>query len=230
MKKNVMMRLASGLLVAVLLTTCAISGTFAKYVTTGYAEDSARVAKWGVEIVADGSTFGHFYKAADGKVDYSYNAATDSVASSNGEKVIAPGTNGSVAGLTINGVPEVDTKVSFTADVTLANWDADSAYYCPLVVTVTTINNGAAPVVTPIYGMAYGSATEFENAIEAEVLKATAYFEANTAIDDNSLSIAWEWPFEGGMGQDNEKDTDLGNAATAATVAIRVTATVEQVD
>ena len=46
MKKNRMMRVASALLVAVLLTTCAISGTFAKYVSTATGEDAARVAYW----------------------------------------------------------------------------------------------------------------------------------------------------------------------------------------
>ena len=40
MRKNKAMRLASGLLVAVMLTTCIISGTFAKYVTTNKAEDT----------------------------------------------------------------------------------------------------------------------------------------------------------------------------------------------
>ena len=44
MKKNKMMRIASVLLVAVILTTCAISGTFAKYVTSGNGSDNARVA------------------------------------------------------------------------------------------------------------------------------------------------------------------------------------------
>ena len=47
MKKNTMMRLASVLLIAVLMSTCAISGTFAKYVTSDSSSDSARVARWG---------------------------------------------------------------------------------------------------------------------------------------------------------------------------------------
>lgn len=47
MKKNAMMRIASVLLVAVLLTTCSISGTFAKYVSEASGEASARVAYWG---------------------------------------------------------------------------------------------------------------------------------------------------------------------------------------
>lgn len=45
MRKNRMMRAASALLVAVLMTTCTISGTFAKYVTSADSTDTARVAK-----------------------------------------------------------------------------------------------------------------------------------------------------------------------------------------
>ena len=61
MKKNVMMRVASVLLVAVLLTTCAISGTFAKYTTQDSASDKARVAKWGVELQVVGNLYGDTY-------------------------------------------------------------------------------------------------------------------------------------------------------------------------
>ena len=53
MKKNVMMRLASFLLVAVLISTSAISGTYAKYVTEATAKDTARVAAFGVQVAAD---------------------------------------------------------------------------------------------------------------------------------------------------------------------------------
>ncbi len=50
MKKNTMMRIASVLLVAVVLTTCAISGTFAKYTSEKEVSDSATVAKWSFEV------------------------------------------------------------------------------------------------------------------------------------------------------------------------------------
>ena len=65
MKKNRIMRLASILLVCVLLTTSVISGTFAKYTTSQDASDSARVAHWG------------FNAAADFDLDL-FNASTDS--------------------------------------------------------------------------------------------------------------------------------------------------------
>ena len=43
MKKNKMMRAASALMVATLLTTSVISGTFAKYVTSVNSSDWARI-------------------------------------------------------------------------------------------------------------------------------------------------------------------------------------------
>ena len=50
MKKNRMMRLAAFLLVCVLLTTSVISGTYAKYVSTATATDTAKVAKWQINV------------------------------------------------------------------------------------------------------------------------------------------------------------------------------------
>lgn len=38
-----------------MLTTCMTAGTFAKYTTSDSANDSARVAKFGVTVTADGS-------------------------------------------------------------------------------------------------------------------------------------------------------------------------------
>ena len=66
MKKNRMMRLASILLICVLLTTSVISGTFAKYVTADTGSDNARVAKWGVELIVTGDNlFSNSYNGVD---------------------------------------------------------------------------------------------------------------------------------------------------------------------
>ena len=59
MKKNRMMRLASILLVCVLLTTSVISGTFAKYTSTVAATDTARVAKWDWAFIIDEQSLTH---------------------------------------------------------------------------------------------------------------------------------------------------------------------------
>jgi len=110
MKKNRMMRLASGLLVAVLLTTCVISGTFAKYVSEAEATDTARVAKWNVSVVDKDSqnfTFNLF------------NTIKDSDGQSNETDVdadlIAPGTSGEFE-IALSSDSEVtfDYKVDYT--------------------------------------------------------------------------------------------------------------------
>lgn len=120
MKKNVLMRAASGLLVATMLTTCAISGTFAKYVTQDNGGDVARVAKWGVIVQVEGDLYGENY------LDKPVNTATDesedkaSVSSKlNGAiggtaNLVAPGTKSDDTpySFSINGTPEVDSQTT----------------------------------------------------------------------------------------------------------------------
>jgi len=129
MRKNKMMRAASALLVAVLLTTSTISGTFAKYVTETKASDAARVAKWGVELQVVGNLYGDSYEDVDGtnsnkivenKGDVtvqSYNTANDNNAV-NGDDVVAPGTeNEDGFTFSLNGRPEVDGLVTHSIEV-----------------------------------------------------------------------------------------------------------------
>jgi hypothetical protein len=113
MKKNTIMRIASVLMVATLITTCAISGTFAKYVTRAEGKDSARVAKWGVLLTVDGGAFADKYAATDEA--YLEDGGVYSVVSSvEGEQVVAPGTSAEEANLayvaTVKGTPEVATR------------------------------------------------------------------------------------------------------------------------
>lgn len=119
--KNKMMRIASVLLVAALITTCAISGTFAKYVTKVEGTDSARVAKWGIVLTVDGNAFAEKYAAEDeayleAKGEFSV------VSSEEGEKVVAPGTNSELVKdnyvATVKGTPEVATRYTLEGKVT----------------------------------------------------------------------------------------------------------------
>lgn len=107
MRKNKMMRAASALMVAVLLTTCTISGTFAKYVTEASGSDEARVAKWGVEVSAiSNELFAETYAANDENTKIATTVVAD-------EKVVAPGTTHANGGLkfVLKGEPEVATRV-----------------------------------------------------------------------------------------------------------------------
>ena len=107
MKKNKMMRIASILMVATLITTCAISGTFAKYVTQAEGEGQARVAKWGIVLTMKGDElFKSEYETDD---ENGYKGL--SVKAENEDKLVAPGTTGGDDFLaTVKGTPEVATR------------------------------------------------------------------------------------------------------------------------
>lgn len=220
MKKNKMMRIASVLLVAVILTTCAISGTFAKYVTSGNGSDHARVAKFGVTVTGTANTFKETYA----KDDTSVTLIGNSVVST--EDVVAPGTSGSMAAFSITGTPEVAVRVKFEGTLELGDkWvDSTSAYYCPIEVTVGD---------QTYKGKDYTSADLFETAVNDKIAEYTNDYEANknlSTIGADAPAISWKWAFEGNS---DDNDTYLGKQAAdgnAATISLAVTATVTQID
>lgn len=236
MKKNVMMRAASVMLVLVLLTSSVISGTFAKYVTSETGTDSARVAKWGVNITAEGTTFAESY---DGVGDGNDAADTANVTvrsdktHGNVNDLVAPGTKGDMAAIALSGKPEVDVRITYSADVTLTGWEYKDEYYCPLIIY---INN------TPYYAAGAENAESFAATIENAIADYAQEYDANTdlsTVGNANLKVSWEWPFETVIDGElcDEKDTYLGDAAAgeyagkgAATISIEVTTTATQID
>ena len=227
MKKNKMMRAASALLVAVLLTTSVISGTFAKYVTEKTGFDTARVAKFGVEITAATDMFYSSYE--DTFKTYEANEQTAEIrvqADSSNTDVVAPGTNGKLAGFAVTGTPEVDVRVTYDATLELTNWVVDGDEYMPLVFKVN--------------GKEYKICSETANiasliaAVEEAIEKSDAVYHTNTdlSVVNDDVTVEWAWPFSTGDFND-AKDTKLGNAAVgdnAATVKLTVKTTIEQLD
>lgn len=230
MKKNKMMRLASLLLVCVLLTTSVISGTFAKYTTSEKGSETARVAKFGVEVEAE--SFGMFdveYKTDDTKATFTGDYSVQS-GKTDKDDVLAPGTEGEFANIKITGTPEVAVDVDIKATVALSdNWIADGDFYCPVVVTVGDVD---------FSGLEYDSAAEFAAAIKAEIDGKSAQYAPNTDLskhyDTNNLDLSWAWAFEGADGskQTDIKDTQLGNKAVEQdlTIFIGVEIVVDQID
>lgn len=210
MTKNMMMRIASVLLGAVLITTCIIGGTLAKY-TTSYSltSTSAQVAKWGVTITADG----------DDKVLFDKTEGTGeniSVKASGEYNVVAPGMTGSISNFTISGTPEVAFEVTYDATIDLGdNWMVEDAFYCPLVFTI------GGDVVS---GLDYNTAVAFENALKA-ALPANDQYAAGDTVNQE-ISISWDWAFNG----DHVKDTVLGNAVPKPSIQFDLTVTASQLD
>lgn len=236
-KNNALMRASGILLVLTLGTSCFVGGTFAKYVTENQGTDAARVAKWGVDVEVTGDGFSTTYE----KDDVSATVGTNTVISSNTDKVVAPGTDGTFGGVKITGRPEVAVKVETTATVDLSGWNVASGdgFYCPLKFTIggKTIN-----------GLDYSSDTaggegSFENAIKEAIQNATTKeLAAGTDLSTvgKDITYSWEWPFEGATGsaasQSDELDTLLGDNAADGDdsndpkVNITVKTTVTQID
>ena len=217
MKKNWTMRVGVALVALTLITSCFVGGTFAKYTTAGTGTDSARVAKFGVTVTANGNMFTDKYDTAD-------DSAT--VVGQGGVKVVAPGTRGNMASMTLLGVPEVDVKVTYEATVELNdNWvDAAGNFYFPLDIFV---NNQEVELSGATNEEAVTSAVA--NAIN----KYSKTYEAGTnlsTVGTDSLAISWKWDYEG---NDDVKDTFLGDQANngnAGEITIGVKTTVTQVD
>ncbi len=237
MRKNKMMRTASGLLAATLLTTSVISGTFAKYTTAAFGNDSARVAKFGVTITADGTMFAKEYNTDN---EDSVAAIAKSVIASGGDEannVVAPGTKGDLTKVTISGTPEVAVYVAYEPTLTLTGWTLENGNaYCPIVFTVGEETYG-------LTGMKDANGTEVENAsesiadlktaVEGAIKACSKDYAPNTDLStktDDFADVSWNWAFENDA---DEKDTWLGNQAvngTASTVELSVKTTVTQID
>lgn len=203
MKKNVMLKIAAVLLVAVLLSTCAISATFAKYVSeTDSDSATARVAKWGmtVDTVAT-SKFAKVYASGSGTV----NATAE---------VVAPGTKGDlVFTSTVSGVneTEVSARVIYVCEVTYEGFEIDGAKYMPIKFYVNGDTENAYTLDT------LGAAvSQYKSAIIAA--DATA-----NAVD--TITISWAWDFET---SNDDEDTALGSNAEDNTFTITLTAQVVQ--
>lgn len=239
MSKNRLMRAGSILAVAAVISTSAVSGTFAKYVTEGKSEGTARVAKWGVKVSAESDAFKKTYTTKD-TIDGITNSVEATV------EVVAPGTEGTLAAASITGTPEVAVNVSYGPTVTDGkildlgdNWvyndGTSDTYYCPLRITVGT---------TEYFGMTYTSAADFETAVNDAIKAYSKNYKANTNLadqGDDSINISWKWDFETTETTETKKQTDvkdtyLGDLAANAdtnddpTIKLNLKTTVTQID
>lgn len=214
MKKNIAMRIAAILFILTMISTCAFSSTFAKYVTSGSSSDTARVAKWGVVINYDNYDA---FEANYNNTVISADATTE---------VVAPGTSGSLVGISISGTPEVAVEVKYTGVFDVTGWyidhDGNGVYdyfYCPLEIKVGS---------TTFKGTNYGSDTKFEEKVNEAIAEYVATYAANTDLSGASAPvITWKWAFEG---NNDAHDTMLANLAVLPTVSIEITTTITQID
>lgn len=221
--KNKLMRLASAMLVLTLLSTCAVSGTYAKYVTEASASDTARVAKFGVQIATTtNSLFATSY--TKDVSDTKYAAITNSVNSSGTDSVVAPGTSKSGSTyFNITGTPEVAVEISYgveikdgkepvvpagtykdwtTADTT-DNFTTTAAYY-PVKFTLKQGNDTL---------LEDGTLTQLQTVLQSKTIVCPPNTNLAT-LGEQSFTLSWAWDFEDSTVTDvNKLDTLLGQVA-----------------
>ncbi|MBQ4136543.1 MAG: hypothetical protein IJD67_00390 [Clostridia bacterium] len=206
MKKNKMMRIASVLLVAVLLSTCAISGTFANYTTTQTATATATVAKWDIEVdgtdIAVTSAPTITFDLAETWTDYDGSTETEV-----SNKLLAPGTAGSF-----------DFKITNNSEVS-------AKYNVSLQESITNLPGTVAEGDFPVE---YST----DNAHWSKDIT-DAVASGNLAMEggETTVTVYWRWQF---LETDaaNAIDTALGiqGQTAAPVVTITATITVEQVN
>lgn len=178
MKKINTTKIMALLFSACLITSSFVGSTLAKYVTTAEANDTARVAKWGVVLQADGNLYGDDYIDA---IDLSNNAATLAVMSNDDTNVVAPGTNNADGlAFAVNGTPEVATKL--TAKIEAENIYLSKGTYAVMVkapeVTADSFKDGTYYTEdsgTYALATAFAAGTEYYTMTDKVVLGATYY-------------------------------------------------------
>lgn len=240
MMKNRAMRMAMGTGAAVLLTMGVISGSFAKYITSGNGTDSARAAKFGVTVTANGNMFASEYETDDKN---SAGAIANSVISSGGtdDHVIAPGTKGELLNAAITGKPEVAVKVSYEPTLELNGWeyvddDSTSSEYFPIIFKVGDKRYGMKGIKDST-GAAIANGSSSIDELKENVVNAIKGYSKNYAANTDlsvatadCVNVSWEWAYSGNS---DEKDTYLGNQAAAnkaSTVELSLITTVTQID
>lgn len=194
MKKNKFLKVAGAVFTMCLITTCAIGTTFAKYTTGSSASDTARVAKWGVEVSASGTMFGTAYQdtiVSDGKTEATVQSNHNISYAAN---VVAPGTmNNTGIQIKVEGQPEVEFTVK--AEVTTAASDI-------------SLNKGTYGVMVKAEGVNYATNFAGEKIYYYDGAKYVAatltYYEANptatyykltdkaTVNTEKYLPIVWD--------------------------------------
>lgn len=223
MKKNNSMRAAGGLMIATMLTTSIVSGTYAKYVTSDSATDTARVAKFGVEVKAEGSLFGKNYLAATDNTPTDADTGITVKSFSNpADNVVAPGTK-SADGLSfsITGTPEVDVNVKIEVADTSADIFLKEGSYPDMTTSAGDNFDLDADYYPIIYTLTKQDGTTVEGNLQAikEALNNNQDYKAGANLADSlgNFTLTWKWAFE--QGQD-QADTLLGDLAAGTVTGI----------
>lgn len=238
MKKNKMMRLASGLLVLTLLTTSIIGGTFAKYTTASTGSDTARVAKWGVKLDVNTDLFAQAYK----DTAVTDNTATVKVGTTDVKNLVAPGTKGT--GLNVKNTAASEPEVSYNMTIKLNNTDdpkmpslkykptsGSETVYEPVKFNIYNgtekLNKDNALTLSELQALFNGTKSIYTYDVAAKKYTVDSDLDGDLSDETPSetkpeIKVEWEWAFEDTANKAlyDELDTILGDTAAGVTPAI----------
>lgn len=218
------------LIFLVMVTSPYAGHTYAEYAKEATGSDDARISAFGVTVTTNENSF-----AA------SYGNPEVTAESNNGDNIIVPGTSGIFCEYHVTGTPEVRTKVTQDATITLndywttAGYDT-GAFYCPLVFTFKTNGVTWKTVNALDYGTKESLIAELEETLEEGNGTYGAGYNFASGIDNerHNCTVTWKWPFEGATGshldQTMERDNALGDKGTRPTISVSFDVTIEQVD
>lgn len=199
MKKNKIFTLELAIAFVFVLSLTLVSGTFAKYTSTVTGKDSAAVAKWAFQYGNNEGALTDIDLVSTKEISFNlFDTILDTLDGGAETDVvankIAPGTKGSFQ-FVVKNVSEVNATFDLTLELTGAQ--------VPFQYTIQ-VDEGAASSASTTLPMLNNQAINMN---------------ASTTI-----TITWEWPFEG----NDETDTTLG--IEASTVTIKATIVFVQVD
>lgn len=217
MKKNKALTAAFSVFALTMVSMCAIGSTFAKYTTHDSATDKATVAQWGVEVTAQS------YQVATDIGGSEQDAHISASAVANNVKV-APGSEGKLVYVNVEGTPEVDLTINHDATVEVSEgWkDQNGDFYFPIAFKVNDVDVAG-----------FNSKEDVQNKLTAAIEAIGKTEGVLTEIDAGTVlgstydvTVAWSWAFE----VDDEADTFLASQNTMPTFSVSVTSTATQVD
>lgn len=213
-------RVAALLLVACLISSVMLSGTFAKYTSEFAGEDTALVAKWNLTM-SDGTNLYDTAKLNNPTtLDLFTHAYNDNILSTAGtQKIIAPGVSGNfVLDLTNNS--DVAADIEFA--ITKPNPETDAAV--PMEFSIgkdfhdvgATILQGHAALQEALNNL--NTAPESDGLIRLAAVEVDEE-EEEEIVDSETITVYWRWPFGTSDLVDHETnvaDTTLGTTSADA--------------
>ena len=208
MKKNSTLRVAALLLALTLITSCFVGSTFAKYVTGSSSQDTARIAHWGFDQVAE----------IDIENLFTHNdSAIFEPDDENEPKRLAPGSRNCVSfAIAAKGVNAPEVAYSLTVSTEGSTENPTLPSNIKWYLGTEEMQEGAATLTYPQL---------LEN-----IRALSGNYDAGQWPEHAVYYIGWEWPFNGSDQPGFSVDTNDVTTMTGNEVLIKISVVAVQED